>query len=196
MSSSLDVWFIDYDFLLLSSGWGRKQPAKMLFHNIWHHSWQPWAGFTGQRNLLLPCQFYSNAIPHTLTSVQPATGLSKEQEGSMDGRTGGWGGKRNVREDWKTNLTAGRKTFWVLYHRCPSTADCSFGHPNVLAVKFEENTLVHTHAHRWCNWKNTIICFSLLRNLLSCFQPCTLLPCLLPSAVVPTVPTVNKRYVK
>lgn len=157
MSSSLDVCFMDYDFSLPSSGWGRKQPAELLFRNIRHHSWQAWAGFTGRRKLLLPCRLHSNAIPHTLTSVQPAAGLTEER---------GWvaeGGKNNRREDWETNLTPRRKTFRVLYQvqRRPAKRVSSEVSPK------------HKRAHRWCEWKNTIICFSLLRNLLSRFQPCT-----------------------
>ncbi len=167
MSSSLDVWFIDYDFLLLSSGREGKQPAKILFHNIRHHSWQPWAGFTGRRKSLLPCQSRSNAIPHTLTLVQPAAGPSKGRDGRMDG----WGKEGGKAQKNKSDCK--EENLWVLCHCCQSTVDCSCGHPNVLAIKFWENTLTHTHAHRRSNWKNTIICFSLLRNLLSCFQPYT-----------------------
>lgn len=147
-------------------GGREKQPAKILFHNIRHHSWQPWAGFTGRRKSLFPCQSHSNAIPHTLTSVQPAAGPS---EGRMDG----WGKEEG--KALKNKSDCKEENLWVLCHRCQSTADCGSGHPNVLVIKFGENTLAHTH--RWCNWKNTVICFSLLRNLLSWLQPLTPPPC-------------------
>lgn len=108
MSSSLDVWFTDYDFLLLSSGRERKQPAKILFHNTRHHSWQPWAGFTGRRKSLFPCQSHSNTIPHTLTSVQPAGGPSKGKRGK-EGRKEGRMREGGEERLWKTSLTARRK---------------------------------------------------------------------------------------
>lgn len=192
MSSSLDVCFADYDFLLLSSGRERKQPAKILFHNIRHHSWQPWAGFTGRRKSLFPCQSRGNAIPHTLTSVQPAAGPSEGREARMDGR-GKEGGKA-----LKNKSDCKEESLWVLCHRCQSTADSNFGHPNVLAIKFWENALAHAHARRWRNCRNTVICFSLLRNLLSCLQACTSSssPPFLPSAVFPTAQTVNARRVR
>lgn len=142
MSSSLDVCFTDSDFLLLCSGRERKQPAKILFYNIRHHSWQPWAGFTGQREALFPCQSHGNAIPHTLTSVQPAGGPSegkRRKEGRTDGRMRG--------RLWKTSLTARRKTFWVLCHRCQSTADSQLRSSKCVRNKvLKGNTLEHTLA--------------------------------------------------
>lgn len=142
MSSSLDVCFTDYDFLLLCSGRERKQPAKILFYNIRHHSWQPWAGFTGQREALFPCQSHGNAIPHTLTSVQPAGGPS-EGKRRKEGRTDGWMRGRL----WKTSLTARRKTFWVLCHRCQSTADSQLRSSKCVRNKvLKGNTLEHTLA--------------------------------------------------
>ena len=155
--SSLDVWFTDYDFLLLSSGRERKQRAKILFHNTRHLSRRPWAGYTGRRKSLFPCQSRCNAIPHTLTSVQPAGGPSQGGEATMAG---------GEEWPWKTSPTVKRKICECCCHRWQNTAGCSLGRPNVFAIEFGENTFTHAP----CNWKNTIICFSLLRNLLSCFQ--------------------------
>lgn len=79
-------------------------------------------------------------------------------------------------------------------HRCPSREGCGLGHPSVLEGSFKN---IHMRTHRWCSWKKAIICFSLLRNLLSCFQPGrhppSLHPSFLPSAAFPTVPTVNTQ---
>lgn len=160
MSSSLDVWFTDYDFLLLSSGRERKQPAKILFHNTRHHSWQPWAGYTGRRKSLFSCQSQQRHPTHThLCATRWRAQQGKEKEGRKDG----WG--KEGRKGSEKQVWLQGKTFC---HRCQNPADCSFSHPNVLAIKFWENTLAH--AHGLCKWKNTIICFWLLRNLLSCFQ--------------------------
>lgn len=171
MSAFLNVWFIEYDFLLTSSRSGRKQPAKFQFRNIWHHSWQPWAGFTGQRKSLLPHRSYSNAIPHTLTSVQPARGPSEGKEGWV----------REEREGalWKTHLTA-RRNLWRIV-----SSHCSFGRPNVLAIKFETHSPaqseVKKHNHLFLIVKESS------ERLPALQPPPSILLSFLPSAAFPTV---------
>lgn len=120
---------------------------------------------------------------HTRSPLcNPLEGPAREREGRKGGRKEGWG-KEGKKGFEKQVWLQGGKTFC---HRCQNPADCSFGHPNVLAIKFWENTLAH--AHRLCKWKDTIICFWLLWNLLSCFQlytppplhPSSPLQCFLP----------------
>lgn len=62
-----------------------------------------------------PCQSHSNALPHTLTSVEPAAGPSrgKEKEGRRRMREGGREGGSKERF-CKTDLTVRRKTVRIV----------------------------------------------------------------------------------
>lgn len=133
MSSSLDMCFIHSDLPGFYPVGGKKQPAKILFHNIQLHSWQPWAGFTGRRKLLFPCQSQNNAILHIFTSVQPAVGLSKRKHKRWDRGMDRWG-----KERLKNKSVCKKETLRVVSSHCQRLRS-----PNVLAIKLGENT--HTH---------------------------------------------------
>lgn len=98
----------------------------------------------------------------------------------LQGRAGGVKGGR----EGSTKQTWLQVRVWGggLCHHCQSTAGYSSGHPNVLVIKFWKHTYTLMPA------LYTIICFSLLRNLLSRFQNCVLPP--------PTLPFLPPQYYK
>lgn len=85
-------------------------------------------------NRCFPCQSHSNAIPHTLTSVQPAGGPSegKRREGWLDEGRQGW---RDGGRALKNKPDCKEENLLSIVSSSQSTAHCSFGHPNVFAIK-------------------------------------------------------------
>lgn len=162
MSSSLDVWFRDDDFLPLSSGRERKQPAKILFHNnsaslLTTVSSLYWPE-KSVVSLLVPQQRHPTHA-HLCATRWRAWAKGKGKDGRTEGRVRE--GKGSEKQVW---LRGGEKT--TLGALLSSLPERSFGHPNVLAIKFWENTLAN--AQRLRNRKNMVICFSLLWKFLSC----------------------------
>lgn len=174
MSSSLDVWFTDSDFLLLTGGRQRKQPAKILFHNIRHHSWQPWAGFTGRRKSLFPLSVPQQRHP---THTHLCATRWRAERGEEKGGMAGWGqaGMEGWREGSEKQawLQGGEPSEYCVIE--PKYSALQLRSSKCVRNKsfLRKHTPARTRARRRCNRKNTIICFSLLRNLLSAVQPCS-----------------------